>query len=149
MFEESNNGVYNIGKNMAIYYASTMFLFQLFFNGGYIGIAYFCAESVQAKELTSGQVASYLLYNWQILFNIMNLNSNLQGVSKVQGAFYEIACLVMEPMQQPGYYDKKEVTEAMLKAEEGVIDIKDIAFSYPTKPDVPVLKRINIDVKNC
>lgn len=52
-------------------------------------------------------------------------------------------------MQQPGYYDKKEVTEAMLKAEEGVIDIKDIAFSYPTKPDVPVLKRINIDVKNC
>jgi len=67
----------------------------------------------------------------------------------VQGAFYEIACLVMEPMQQPGYYDKKEVTETMLKAEEGVIDIKDIAFSYPTKPDVPVLKRINIDVKNC
>ena len=37
----------------------------------------------------------------------------------------------------------------MLNAEEGVIEIKDIAFNYPTKPDVQVLKRINIEVKNC
>jgi len=64
MFEVSNNGVYNIGVNMAKYYASMMFLFQLVFNGGYIGIAYFCAESVREGELTSGQIASYLLYNW-------------------------------------------------------------------------------------
>lgn len=149
MFEVSNNGVYNIGVNMAKYYASMMFLFQLVFNGGYIGIAYFCAESVREGELTSGQIASYLLYNWQILFNIMNVNSNLQGVSKVQGAFYEISCLVMEPAKQAGYYEKKEVTAAQTNAEQGVIEIKDIAFSYPTKPDVEVLKRINIDIKNC
>ena len=79
----------------------------------------------------------------------MGVNSNLQGISKVQGAFYEIACLVMEPMKQPGYYDKKEVTQEMKNADEGLIDLKDIAFNYPTKPDVPVLKRINIEVKNC
>ena len=79
----------------------------------------------------------------------MGVNSNLQQVSKVQGAFYEIACLVTEPAKQLGYYDKKEVTTDMINAEEGVIDIKDIVFNYPTKPDVPVLKRINIEVKNC
>ena len=97
LFEESNDGVYNIGVNMAKYYAVMMLCFQLFFNGGYIGIAYFSAKSVESGELTSGQVASYLLYNWQILWNIMGLNTNLQAVAKVQGAFYEIACLVMEP----------------------------------------------------
>ena len=53
----------------------------------------------------------------------MNVNSNLQQVSKVQGAFYEIACLVTEPARQVGYYDKKEVTTDMINAEEGVIDI--------------------------
>ena len=79
----------------------------------------------------------------------MGLNTNLQGVSKVQGAFYEIACLVIEPEKQIGYYDTKEVTQEMINADEGRIDLKDIAFNYPTKPDVPVLKRINIDVKNC
>jgi len=80
----------------------------------------------------------------------LSLNSNLQGVAKVQGAFYEIACLVTEPKLQVGYYDKsKVVTPKMLNADEGTINLVDIEFSYPTKVDVPVLKRINIDVQNC
>jgi len=37
----------------------------------------------------------------------------------------------------------------MINADKGVIDIKDIKFVYPTKPDVPVLKRININIQNC
>ena len=54
MFDESNNGVYNIGKNMAFYYAIFMTIMQLFFNGGYIGLAYFSTESVRDGELTPG-----------------------------------------------------------------------------------------------
>ena len=54
MFDESNNGVYNIGKNMAYYYAFFMFLMQLFFNGGYIGLAWFSSKSVEDGELTPG-----------------------------------------------------------------------------------------------
>ena len=83
LFDESNNGVYNIGVNMAKYYATMMCLMQFIFNGGYIGVAYFSAQTVKDGHLSAGQVASYLLYNWQILFNIMGLNSNLQQVSKV------------------------------------------------------------------
>ena len=37
----------------------------------------------------------------------------------------------------------------MINADEGVIELKDVAFNYPTKPDVTVLKRINIEVENC
>lgn len=37
----------------------------------------------------------------------------------------------------------------MINADQGVIDIKDIKFHYPTKPDVEVLKRININIANC
>jgi len=37
----------------------------------------------------------------------------------------------------------------MINADKGVIDIKDIRFNYPTKPDVQVLKRININIQNC
>ena len=54
MFDESNNGVYNIGKNMAYYYAFFMFLMQLFFNGGYIGLSWFSAKSVEDGDLTPG-----------------------------------------------------------------------------------------------
>lgn len=54
MFVESNDGVFNIGKNMAKYYATMMMLMQFFFNGGYIGVAYFSAQSVKDGELTPG-----------------------------------------------------------------------------------------------
>ena len=149
VFNVSNNGVFNVGKNMACYYATFMCLLQLVNGGFFVGIGYFSADSVKNGELTPGEVAAYMLYNWQIVWNIMGLNTNLQQVAKVQGAFYEIAVLVTTPKSQLGYYDKKEVTSAMTtKAEtEGKIELTNVAFNYPTKPDVTVLKRINIDVQ--
>jgi len=42
-FETNNTGVFNIGRNMAIYYAVMMLFFQGFFNGGFIGIAWFAS----------------------------------------------------------------------------------------------------------
>ena len=49
---------------MAYYYASMMFFFQWFFNGAFVGIAFFSSKSVQNGELSPGEVAAYLLYNW-------------------------------------------------------------------------------------
>jgi len=37
----------------------------------------------------------------------------------------------------------------MKTAQMGEVDIVNVDFNYPTKPDVPVLKCINIDVPNC
>ena len=132
-----------------MYYATMMFCFQFFFNGAFVGTAFITSKAVEDGTLTKGEVAAYLLYNWQVIFNIMNLNTNLQAVAKVQGAFYEIAVLITEPKQQVGYYDDKKVPEALLKAQQGTIDVKNIHFMYPSKPDVPVLQGINIDVQNC
>lgn len=56
----------------------------------------------------------------------MGLNTNLQQVAKVQGAFYEIASLISEPAKQLGYYDKKEVTTSQTESEMGQIDVCDI-----------------------
>ena len=55
----------------------------------------------------------------------------------------------MEPRKLEGYYDRKTVTQAMKDSEQGVVDLKAVEFNYPSKPDVPVLKRIDIDVQNC
>lgn len=111
-FNVANDGVFNIGKNMAYYYAIMMLSMQFFFNSAFVGTAWISSKSVKNGDLTPGEVASYLLYIWQIIFGIFGLNTNLQAVAKVQGAFYEIACLITEPKHQKGYYDKKEVTQA-------------------------------------
>lgn len=109
-FDLSNFVVTNIGKNMGTYMAWMFICFTLFFNLAYVGMAYITGFAVKDNELTPGNVTSFLLYNWQILFNIMGLAGNLQGIAKVQGSFYEIAVLVTEKSKQEGYYDTKEVT---------------------------------------
>lgn len=45
-FNKSNNGVFNIGKNMAYYYAFMMLCFQFFFNGAFVGVAYISSKEV-------------------------------------------------------------------------------------------------------
>lgn len=95
---------------MAIYYAVMMLFFQGFFNGGFVGIAYFASEEVRSDDLTVGKMSAFLVYNWQILFNIFNISSNLQQIGKVQGSFYEIAKLIMEAKKQDRYYEPKETT---------------------------------------
>lgn len=48
-----------------------------------------------------------------------------------------------------GYYDPKETTAEMKSSNVGVIDVDAVHFNYPTKPDVPVLKGVTIDIQNC
>jgi len=64
MFVLNNDGAFNIGKNMAYYYAFMMLFFQGFFNGGFIGVAYFATQQVKNGNLSIGKMSAYLLYNW-------------------------------------------------------------------------------------
>ena len=54
---------------------------------------------------------------------------------------------MIESTRLDGYYDKKEVTSEMTGSSEGRIDITDVEFAYPTKQDVKILDKINIDVE--
>ena len=63
-FNKHNMGALNIGKNMAYYYAVMMVCMQIFFNGGYIGIAWFAVQEVKSGEMSLGETSAFLLYNW-------------------------------------------------------------------------------------
>jgi len=69
--------------------------------------------------------------------------SHLITVSKVQGASYKVAELIIKKTTL-------EVKEGGFKSEthEGRILMENVNFSYPTKKDVTVLNKVNIDVKS-
>ena len=62
---------------MAYYYAIMMIIFNFFVYGGFIAVSYFSTDEVEAGNLTAGQVSAYMLYNWQMVFNMMMLMNNL------------------------------------------------------------------------
>jgi ABC-type multidrug transport system fused ATPase/permease subunit len=82
---------------------------------------------------------AYLLYMQKITMTFGEMTGHLMTVSKVQGASYKVAELIVKET-------KLIMTENGIKdsTNEGRIDLKDVKFSYPSKPDVQVLKGVNI-----
>ena len=91
-------------------------------------------------------ISTLLLYNMQILLYIMGCFSQITEIFKVQGAFYEIASLLLTVSSQKGYYDRKAISAEDKETREGNVIFEGVDFHYPTKVDVPVLKNINFDV---
>ena len=146
LYNDYNEQSFQIGSAQACYYAGMMTFFQWLVSGGYVGVAYFAAKACQNGELSSGNVATYLLYNMQVLMNVNGISNNIDQVMKVQGSFYNMASMMIEQSKLIGYYDKKEITKDQQETTEGKIDLTDIEFSYPTAKDVKILDKINIDV---
>jgi ABC-type multidrug transport system fused ATPase/permease subunit len=82
----------------------------------------------------------------QILMNVNGLSINIDMVMKVQGSFYNMAALMIEETQLKGYYEDRPVTDEQKGSKDGMIDLKGIDFHYPTKPDVKILDKIDIDI---
>jgi hypothetical protein len=82
-------------------------------------VIWFCKYTCEKGYLSAGASSALLLYNMQILMNVMGCFTNITQIFKVQGAFYEIAVLLMLENTQEGYYDKKPVTKEMKDSKEG------------------------------
>ena len=77
-----------------------------------------------------------LLYNMQIILNVMLMVTNITQIFKVQGAFYEIAVLLTTPSGQPDYYEKKKIIDSGMDFDKGTMSLNKVDFHYPTKKDV-------------
>jgi len=126
VYSEDNEYALLLGKAQACFYTIITILFQFLVNGAYIAVAYFAAKECRAGNLSPGNVATYLLYNMQVLMNVNGISMNIDMVMKVQGSFYNMASLMIEESKLTGYYDEREITTDMEKSTEGKIELKDI-----------------------
>lgn len=59
------------------------------------------------------------------------------------GASYDIAALIIKSPKVVPKEDGERTSDSL-----GEVKIEDVKFSYPSKSEVQVLKRVNIEVKN-
>ena len=95
-------------------------------------------------DLDIGEVTAVLLYVKTIMNNVGALTNNYQQVSKVFGASYEIAVLIVTPCEIEHLgTEQPDMTTPI----GGSVKLEDIRFCYPSKPNVEVLKGVNIDIE--
>ena len=108
--------------------------------GAFALILYIIGEKFKTTPvLTVGNTMSYLLYMRKIIDNFSEMSNAFISISKVKGASYKVAELIINQPKIIFATDGKRETGL-----EAQIDIKDCKFAYPTMPTVPVLKNITI-----
>ena len=121
--------------------AFVTFLWTLILNSANGGIIYCGALLVERDELTVGGITSFLLYMIFMIFNFIILGFVISAVYKVFGAcekIVEYMRIAVEAGDREGLKPEKI---------DGSIELKNVYFSYPTKPDVVVSKNLNILVE--
>ena len=141
-FKESNEKVYQLGKTQAIVQAIVTSMWGLILNSANGAIIYVGALLVQRGELTVGGITSFLLYMIFLIFNFIIIGFVISAVYKVFGACEKIVEMMRIAVEAGDCEGLKP------ESEEGTIELRNVSFSYPTKPDVLVSKNLNIKIES-
>jgi ABC-type multidrug transport system fused ATPase/permease subunit len=120
------------------YFISFM-LFSLF--GAIILVVWFGVGLMQEGALSFGDLTAFVVYTSFVggsMAGFADLYSNLQ---KTLGATQRVRELLKEQTEQVS------TTEEAIKKEyifNGEVEFRDVAFSYPSRPEVQVLKKVSI-----
>ncbi|QNF31871.1 ATP-binding cassette domain-containing protein [Adhaeribacter swui] len=112
--------------------------------GGIILVLWFGASLVESGELTIGQLVQFIIYTTFIGASVGGLGDMYGRVQTSLGAADRVLEILDEP-EEPT--NKENTTGAALKV-SGNIEYDQVAFSYPTRPDIAVLKDISFQIQS-
>jgi ATP-binding cassette, subfamily B, bacterial len=114
-------------------------IFALF--GGIVGVIWYGANLVQAGDLTIADLFTFVLYTTFIGGAMGGLGDMYAQINKTIGASERLVEILGEDSEV-----NLDTDEKVIPVVEGNISYQDVQFTYPSRPDVEVLKGISFDV---
>lgn len=111
--------------------------------GGVILVLWFGASLVESQELTIGQLVQFIIYTVFIGASVGGLGDMYGKVQTSLGAADRILEILEEP-EEPTTKVNQSVPALQV---DGNIEYDQVAFSYPTRPDIAVLKNISFQIQ--
>ena len=116
----------------------------MFLYGSMTAIIYYASILYERGEIDIGSITSFLFYLIMLLLNFAMLAGVLGNVYSMLGASDKIVD-IMQTKQKINIKGGDKIENVEVK---GSIELKDLKFRYPSKPDVEVLKGVTIEVAN-
>ena len=131
----------SVGR-MATRAAMTALVITLVF-GGVSVVVWLGAQDVLRHAMTNGQLLQFVILSGFTGGSVANLNETWGDVQKAAGAMSRIDELLRsEPNIKPPAHARALPTPA-----RGELVFRDVAFAYPSRPDMPVLDGFSLTVK--
>mmetsp|Transcript_13100 Transcript_13100/g.20336 ORF Transcript_13100/g.20336 Transcript_13100/m.20336 type:complete len:259 (+) Transcript_13100:488-1264(+) len=143
-FLATNHLVFTEGKRYAWAMGGLVGGIQLCFGGCMGVIVIYASWLYEDGEISIGDITAFLLYMIQLMMNFMITTGALGNFYKLLGASEKI----IKMMQYEPEINSKGGSKPAQPKEQGELELKDINFHYPTKPDVQVCKSVSIKVKS-
>ena len=105
-------------------------------------VMYYAAVLKIDGKITVGDITAFLLFMIQLIANFVIVSLVIGNVSKMVGASEKIITL-MQYMPKIHTNGGKTISEQEVVGE---VELRNIEFSYPTKPDVKVCKGISLKI---
>lgn len=107
--------------------------------GGIVAVSWYGALLVQANEVTVGELFSFVLYTTFIGGSIAGLGDIYSQLQKSIGASERMLEILNEA-------DEKGIASQPIRL-NGKIQFKQVEFTYPTRADMVVLKKIDFEIE--
>jgi len=142
-YQKLMNQVVKYGLKGAVWRGlfATFIIFCIF--GAIIAVVWYAATLVQSGSISIGELFTFVMYTVFIGASIGGMAAVYAQIVKAVGATEEVLDIFeqqTEDLQEPG---------ALLssKKAKGAVELNNIHFSYPTRPDIEVLKGITFSIK--
>ncbi len=132
---------FETSRHLAILRGGFMGAMQLAAYGVVTLIVWLAGAAVIDGELSGGEVVLLLAYTLMVASSLASLASLWGNLQRAIGASERVFALLDEA---PTIRDRDDATP--LAAPRGAVDLDAVCFSYPTRPDVPVLTDVTLAV---
>jgi ATP-binding cassette, subfamily B, bacterial len=125
-------------------------IFVLF--GAIVGVVWYGGHLVQQKELAFDELLTFIIYTGFIGGSVGGLGDMYAQIQRTIGASERVIEILDE--QSEIVLDKVEApliktpNRPQEESSAGAISFQNVAFEYPSRPDMPVLKDVSFEVKS-
>ncbi|XP_053307047.1 ATP-dependent translocase ABCB1-like [Spea bombifrons] len=134
-----------VGIKKSITTNISMGVSQFFIFGAY-ALAFWYGTKLTLDEKDTYSIGKVLIVFFSVLIGTFSLGQaapNLESIANARGAAYEVFKII----NQHRPIDSSSEEGYKLERLVGSIEFKNIHFSYPTRPDIPILKGLNLKVE--
>ncbi|VDD92071.1 unnamed protein product [Enterobius vermicularis] len=132
-----------IGVRKSIAHIGFLWTSEILQMGILIAVLWYGGHLLIRSKVDAGLLVSFLLYQFQLGENLRELGEVWNGLMQAVGASRKVFEFID---RKPQVVNRGKTKFDGSKKLEGKIEFKNVCFSYPTKPDCPVMQDVSFTV---
>jgi ATP-binding cassette subfamily B protein len=147
-YERTNEGALNTSLTAVRWRAAFFAIFTMSLFGGMAIVLWFGARLLQAGQITAGELTRFVFYSTFIAGAMGQTAELYSQVQKTIGASQRVRELLREKPEIVLSTRQPAPPAAVLPARlRGEVELQDVTFRYPSRPEVTVLKAISLKAR--